>query len=75
MLQKYSDIEKELKIKDKLLVNIIDSNVGEITPHPSVDIYLDLLNSIVSQQLSVTVAEIIWKRFLDLFPNQYPEAS
>ena len=41
-------------------------------PEPSVDIYFDLLQSIVSQQLSVKVAAIIWQRFLDLFPDQYP---
>jgi len=39
------------------------------------DAYLALLNSIVSQQLSVKAAATIWGRFLDLFPKKYPEAK
>lgn len=39
---------------------------------PSADIYFDLLNSIVSQQLSGKVADVIFGRFLDLFPKRYP---
>jgi DNA-3-methyladenine glycosylase II len=38
----------------------------------SSDIYLSLLESVVSQQLSVKVADAIWLRFLALFPGQYP---
>ncbi|WP_455206393.1 DNA-3-methyladenine glycosylase family protein [Kaarinaea lacus] len=37
------------------------------------DIYLALLSSIVSQQLSVKAADTIYNRFLDLFDNQYPD--
>ena len=36
------------------------------------DIYLDLLNSIVSQQLSVKAADTIFKRFIALFTESYP---
>ena len=36
------------------------------------DIYIDLLNSIVSQQLSVKAAATIFKRFLALFPENNP---
>lgn len=39
---------------------------------PSQKIYFDLLESIVSQQLSVKVAAVIFNRFLSLFPDQYP---
>ena len=39
---------------------------------PSKRIYYDLLESIVSQQLSVKVADVIFKRFLSLFPDNYP---
>jgi DNA-3-methyladenine glycosylase II len=39
---------------------------------PSGRIYYDLLESIVSQQLSVKAADVIFKRFLTLFPDQYP---
>ena len=42
---------------------------------PSGRIYYNLLESIVSQQLSVKVADVIFKRFLSLFPenNPHPE--
>jgi DNA-3-methyladenine glycosylase II len=39
------------------------------------DLYLDLLESIVSQQLSGKAAAAIFGRFLDLFPRRYPEAQ
>lgn len=39
---------------------------------PSGKVYYDLLESIVSQQLSVKVADVIFKRFLALFPDSYP---
>ena len=47
-----------------------------VEPMPDVDIYRNLMQSIVSQQLSTKVAEIIWQRFLNLFPDQeaHPEA-
>jgi|GEM_PF-1616090 hypothetical protein len=38
---------------------------------PSNDIYFDLLNSIVSQQLSGKVADLIFGRFLNLFSERY----
>ena len=40
--------------------------------NPSNKIYFNLLESIVSQQLSVKVSDIIFKRFLLLFPDNYP---
>ena len=39
---------------------------------PSGAVYFDLLESIVSQQLSVKAATTIFNRFLDLFEDQYP---
>lgn len=39
---------------------------------PSGRIYYGLLESIVSQQLSVKVADVIFKRFISLFPDNYP---
>ncbi len=39
---------------------------------PSGKVYYDLLESIVSQQLSVKVATVIFNRFCALFPDQYP---
>ena len=37
------------------------------------DIYMALLSSIVSQQLSVKAADTIFNRFLDLYPGRYPQ--
>lgn len=68
----YPEIAALLRKKDPVLKKIIESVEVEIRPEPSVDIYFDLLQSIVSQQLSIKVAAVIWKRFLDLFPDQYP---
>jgi len=42
---------------------------------PSGKVYFDLLESIVSQQLSVKVADVIFKRFLSLFSNNYPNPN
>lgn len=39
---------------------------------PQGQIYRDLLGSIVSQQLSTQIADIIFTRFLQLFPDNYP---
>ena len=51
------------------------------TPAPKVfndyadDIYLALLESIVSQQISVKAADAIFARFRALFPDSYPQAD
>ncbi len=42
---------------------------------PSGRIYYDLLESIVSQQLSVKVADVIFKRFIALFADNYPHPN
>lgn len=39
------------------------------------DPYLYLLGSVISQQLSTRVADVIYERFLALFPGQYPQAE
>lgn len=44
-------------------------------PNSSGDLYYDLLDSIVSQQLSVKVATVIFNRFLKLFDGEYPHAK
>jgi len=59
-------LQQEVTIKP-LLVNI---EMPDFTP--SGRIYYDLLASIVSQQLSVKVADVIFKRFLSLFSDNYP---
>jgi len=69
----YKKIKQALESVDPKLRLVFDATTSEIEPLPSVDIYANLLESIVSQQLSTKVAEIIWHRFLDLFPSQYPD--
>lgn len=59
--------------KDKILAAIIAKSVKEIKPSLEFDIYHFLLESIVSQQLSIKVADIIFNRFLDLFSERYPD--
>ncbi|MCE2821304.1 MAG: DNA-3-methyladenine glycosylase family protein [Bacteroidota bacterium] len=49
--------------------------VGEIEAKPSGGLYIDLLESIISQQLSVKASETIFRRFLLLFDNGYPDVS
>jgi len=69
----YKKAIKHLK-KDKVLESVINS-VNEIKPSLEFDLYHYLIESIVSQQLSVKVADIIFNRVIDLFPNRYPEAK
>jgi DNA-3-methyladenine glycosylase II len=51
------------------------------TPAPKIfndyadDVYLALLESIVSQQISVKAADAIFARFRALFPDNYPQAD
>lgn len=45
------------------------------TLSPQTDMYVVLLESIVSQQLSVKAADTIFKRFLGLFENNYPNPT
>jgi len=45
------------------------------TPAPANELYLSLLESIVSQQISVKAADAIFARFLALFPDDDPQAK
>jgi DNA-3-methyladenine glycosylase II len=63
-------IKAHLKHNAPELIPLIDSI--ELPVLTSKDVYSDLLDSIVSQQLSVKAAGTIFARFLDLFPNRYP---
>jgi len=74
-MKPYHEIAKELAQKDAVLKKVINSVKKELEPSPGIDIYYSLLHSIVSQQLSTKVAEIIWRRFIDLFADQYPDAK
>jgi DNA-3-methyladenine glycosylase II len=71
-LKSYTEILEYLA-KDKTLYKSIQQLEYEIKPELDIDIYLSLLNSIISQQLSTKVVRIIWRRFTDLFVNAYPK--
>lgn len=58
--------------QDPVMAAII-SQEEEIVQEPHEDIYLSLLSSIISQQLSTKVARVIKSRFLALFPGEYPQ--
>ena len=60
--------------KDKILKKVIEK-IGPLNPGSSGDLYYSLMKSIVSQQLSVKAADTIWRRFLELFKNGYPDAT
>lgn len=60
--------------KDKLFKKVIEK-VGSIESSSDHDLYLSLMRAIVSQQLSVKAAATIWKRFLVLFKDGYPDAK
>ena len=72
-MKPYSEIAKILSEKDSVMKQVINSVSFEIKPAPSIDIYLELLESIASQQLSVKVVRVIWQRFIDLFADEYPD--
>jgi len=54
--------------KDKKFNNLLDREPFVLTKRRKV--YLHLCGSIMSQQLSVKVADVIWKRFLALYEKQ-----
>ncbi|MEQ8324001.1 MAG: hypothetical protein RIC15_11310 [Vicingaceae bacterium] len=59
--------------EDELLRPVLDK-VELRLPVVNTDIYLNLLKTIVEQQLSTRAAEAIWSRFLDHFsPYPYPD--
>ncbi|HQQ94924.1 MAG TPA: DNA-3-methyladenine glycosylase 2 family protein [Bacteroidia bacterium] len=62
---------KHLK-KDRILGKVIDQyDFPDL--QRSENIYLDLLRSIVGQQLSVKAANTIWQRFISIYPNADPQ--
>ena len=71
-MKSYKEIIQYLE-KDKILFEAIQNLNHEIKPEFQIDVYLALLNSIVSQQLSTKVVRIIWRRFTDLFVDGYPK--
>lgn len=63
----------EVLTKDPVMAGLI-KKYGELTWSTDSDIYADLIEAIVGQQLSEKAAGTIFKRFTDLFPNdEFPE--
>ncbi len=58
-------------LRDPVMAGIMNGR-PVIESSARTDIYLSLLSSIISQQLSTKVASVIKSRFLNLFPEQYP---
>jgi len=58
----------KLIVSDQKLYEI--SQIVELPKLVKGNVYHSLLESIVSQQLSVKVADVIWGRFINLFDNQ-----
>jgi len=62
-----------LRQADPVLATVFD-RCPPVQPSPHEDIYLALLRSIVSQQISTKAAAAIWRKFQGLFsPDGYPE--
>ena len=63
---------KKLSFNDPKLENAVqDIQLPKITK--TKDVYLDMVEIIISQQLSGKVAKVIYDRFLNLFENKYPK--
>ncbi|GAB3696316.1 3-methyladenine DNA glycosylase AlkA [Spirosoma flavus] len=62
--------------QDPIMARIIaETEAPKIFNDYADDVYLALLESIVSQQISVKAADAIFSRFRALFPDNYPHAK
>jgi DNA-3-methyladenine glycosylase II len=66
-----ADAAEHLATHDPLLATVI-KRVGLCTIRPHKNYYQELVDSIISQQLSVKAAATIFKRFKDLFGGAFP---
>ena len=62
-------------LKANPVMHGVISVTGELKPLPRKDLYLSLLSSIVSQQLSTKAAATIWLRFMEIFCNNPTPAA
>jgi len=65
-------MKKKISFNDSI-IDKISSKIELPSLTKTNDIYLDLLEVIISQQLSGKVAKVIYNRFLQLFENNYPK--
>ncbi|MBI2442517.1 MAG: DNA-3-methyladenine glycosylase 2 family protein [Candidatus Levybacteria bacterium] len=63
------EIATYLAKKDPILKSVI-GQVGPIDPRKGGNYFIELVESVVSQQLSIKAADTIWKRFIALFPKE-----
>jgi DNA-3-methyladenine glycosylase II len=60
--------------RDPILKKVID-RIGELAWNEKSDLFTDILETIVGQQLSNKAASTIWQRFLGLLPDQKLDAK
>lgn len=60
---------KHLIKNDPVLAEVIQK-AGELEERKSENYFLDLIESIISQQLSIKAADTIWKRFQNLYTSE-----
>ena len=65
-------MKKKISFNDSI-IDKISSKIELPSLTKTNDVYLDLLEVIISQQLSGKVAKVIYNRFLQLFENNYPK--
>ena len=66
---------KTILSKDPILAKIVQETPEYKTIDWEQDVYLALISSIISQQISTKVARVIMDRFLGLFEEGYPEPN
>jgi DNA-3-methyladenine glycosylase II len=59
--------------RDKKLAAVLGNQVYELSYHPNIP--LRLIASIISQQLSTKVADVIYRRFLELYNGEEPTSK
>jgi DNA-3-methyladenine glycosylase II len=70
-MARYIKAQKHLAKNDARLAELI-ARYGDCTIEPHTDYYRELVDSIISQQLSVKAGRTIFNRFLELFDGRMP---
>jgi DNA-3-methyladenine glycosylase II len=71
IMSRHAQAQEHLSKNDPKLGKLI-KKYGDCTLKPHSDYYRELVDSIISQQLSVKAGQTIFNRFLDLFGGQMP---
>jgi DNA-3-methyladenine glycosylase II len=70
-MSRHAQAQEHLSKNDPKLGKLI-KKYGDCTLEPHTDYYRELVDSIISQQLSVKAGQTIYNRFLDLFGGRMP---